>query len=360
MPPVVVVDPIPAPRPVPVPVVMPPAVVAVEPIPAPRDLVAELDTLVAASKDANAAIRRKAADGLTRFLTNRDELIRRKAVESLADLGADAEPATAALRDAVKDTDADVRKLARRALDKLDEVAASAKAAKTREAILEVAKDLKAKEPEKRIKALDKLAAYGADANVVGELVIDAMVDNVPGVQVAAADTLEKINPKVHPHVLTILKGTGKAAATQALGNLGSDAAITLPLLLHCQNNPQLWTVYTEFSQAGADLFPQIAKIAPKDKRFTAAVLAHIAAPYQRRLAGLGQLKVIDADTADKVKALTAALGDGDGKLAPQVIAALEDFGKDAAPAMTLLKQLKLSPDDATRNAAIKAMKAIE
>ena len=44
--------------------------------------------------------------------------------------------------------------------------------------------------------------------------------------------------------------------------------------------------------------------------------------PLKRRLEALGQLQVIEAATADKVRALTVALGDGVGTA--KVIAALE------------------------------------
>lgn len=119
------------------------------------------------------------------------------------------------------------------------------------------------------------------------------------------------------------------------------------------------------------DVFPAIAKIAPQDKRFATAVLAAIAAPVPReeadqiaspgskkRLNAISQLKVIEADTADKVKALISALGDG--VRAVHVIGALGEIGKDAETALPLLQKLKNSPKDAVRNAAVKAIAKIE
>jgi hypothetical protein len=70
------------------------------------------------------------------------------------------------------------------------------------------------------------------------------------------------------------------------------------------------------------------------------------------------QLSAIDADTADKVKAPVAAMGDG--VLILDVVKALEGYGRDAAPALPLLRKLRLSPDDAIRNAATDAIKKIE
>ena len=73
---------------------------------------------------------------------------------------------------------------------------------------------------------------------------------------------------------------------------------------------------------------------------------------------GLAQLGVIEATTADKVKALTAALEDG--VQAIQVIAALKWYREDASLALPQLKKLKLSPDDDIRKAATEAIKVIE
>ncbi|MBA4192367.1 MAG: hypothetical protein C0467_30730 [Planctomycetaceae bacterium] len=67
---------------------------------------------------------------------------------------------------------------------------------------------------------------------------------------------------------------------------------------------------------------------------------------------------MIEADNADKVKALIAAMEDEVGIL--EVISPLEGFGKDAAPALPQLKKLKTSSKDVIRNASIKAVERIE
>ena len=339
-------------------------------IPAPKDVGPErLAEHITASKDPDGAVRRKAAAALGAFLTHADELLRRKAADTLAEMGGDAEPATAALREALKDPNDKVRKSARLALDQIELVLALAKTAKTRETILTLAKELKAKEPAKRIKALEQIAAYGPEANFVGELLIDAMADPVPAVREVASGVLEKVNPKVYPHVFTILFGMSKFRAAEELGDLGSDAVIAVPLLLYCHQN-------TALMGFRSNMFPVVAKIAPKDKRFAAAVLTQIAtkpgtgvlgAPggvtpgidgWSVRNNAIAQLKVIDAEPAEKVKALVTALGDGHD--AGTVINALQEFGKDAEPALPLLKKLKLSPDDYLRKAATEAIKKIE
>jgi hypothetical protein len=151
------------------------------------------------------------------------------------------------------------------------------------------------------------------------------------------------------------------------LGELGSDAAITVPLLLYLNGNPALWvTGKPKTGKYHEDLLPTIAKIAPKDKRFATAVLGAIMLPNprgdralrERRVAALAQLNVIAATTGEKVEALVAALEDD--QAAVEVIQALQGYGKDAAPALPALKKLKQSPIDAVRNAAITAIAKIE
>jgi hypothetical protein len=247
-----------------------------------------------------------------------------------------------------------------------------------REAIIDLAKDLTVAEPAKRIKALERIAAHGREANIIGDQLIEAMEDNEPPVRDLAAETLEKVNPEVYPHVFTILRGQHKVDAIQALGNMGNKAEIAVPLLLKCQNKRgEKNTIYYSIA---IDIFPIVAMIAPKDKRFAQAVLTYIAirsdqkriwpgaavragkaslSPHPR-LSGLHQLNVIDADLVEKVKALIAALEDEDLRFHLQVITALQEFGSDAKPALTILKKLKLCSNDAVRKAATEAIKKIE
>ncbi len=77
----------------------------------------------------------------------------------------------------------------------------------------------------------------------------------------------------------------------------------------------------------------------------------------QRHL-GLEYLGRVEAETADKVKVLVAALADQQAIF--EVINALEGYGKEAATALPMLKKLKLSPNDALREAARKAIEKIE
>lgn len=125
----------------------------------------------------------------------------------------------------------------------------------------------------------------------------------------------------------------------------------------------------------GPRLLDTIFQVGPKDKRLAATILEYVKAPasetdysHQKRSIGLQHLAKIESTADEKVKALTAALEDelasgnkgGIGLRTLQIIKALADFGKDAAPVLPLLQKLKLSPNDALRKAVTEAVKKIE
>jgi hypothetical protein len=398
--------------------------------PPPRDLSAELDAAVRAARGPVPAARLEAAVALGRFVGRTDPALRRRAMLALSELGGDAEPALDVARAATADPDEVVQLFARRALANID--AAEVK----RKELVALAGQLKAKEPEDRIKALNKIGAYGKDAAPVGDAVIDAlrdkektvrdaaaealarfhpdaktialcvtglqarepkarietldqigalgaeakgvseylieaMLDNGPGVQAAAFKAMERVNPPLHAPLVTVFHGSPnqRLVALDQLADMGADAACTVPLLLVCNDKPKLWG-----SEPHYDLYPTIAKIAPRDRRFAAAALAAIAARNAsgdtalaaRRLAGLAQLDTIRATTEEKVAALQAASGDGhtlaevfkawakvapdDKRLAAAVIGCVS-APKGTAPArvaagVAALDLIALSPED--------------
>ncbi|HEY1191502.1 MAG TPA: hypothetical protein VGE74_27960 [Gemmata sp.] len=247
-------------------------------------------------------------------------------------------------------------------------------AAPTREDQLKLlAKELKAPTVEAKIKALKLIEAYGVEANAVGESLIEAMADSTPAVRDRASEVLEKVNPRVHPHVFTILRGMNKVAAIRSLGELRGEAVIAIPLLLSS----------CEVHGPGF-VFPVVAKIAPKDKRFANAVFAVIGNPKSDRrvgpvggimhngsdlYAGLIQLEVIEATPAEKVESLVKSLQKAVDRVDEgywveddihQLIIHLQKYRADAKTALPILKKLKLSPRDPLRNAATKAIREIE
>ena len=88
-----------------------------------------------------------------------------------------------------------------------------------------------------------KIAAFGPDANVVGESVIEAMRDKVGAVQTAAAEALAKINPgglSPHRHHSHPPRNRKARSDRSSLGELGAKARIAVPFLIYCNDNSLL------------------------------------------------------------------------------------------------------------------------
>ncbi|MDY3557604.1 hypothetical protein R5W23_000131 [Gemmata sp. JC673] len=241
--------------------------------------------------------------------------------------------------------------------------------------IKQLGQELRTSKPADKLKALNHLAGYGTEANTVGEELIEAMADPTPEVRDLASEVFEKVNPKVHQHVFTVLRGMNKPGALLALGELRTDAKVAVPLILNCQE-----------TQGASFIFPILAKISPQDKRFAASVLSLVSNPPPEVIrkagtaytsgraaldfhAGLEHLSVIEASTSDKVSALVKGLQKTEGRTdeiyrttsdTHLLIAQLQKYKGDAKQALPLLKKLKLSRNDQVRQAATKAIKEIE
>lgn len=210
----------------------------------------------------------------------------------------------------------------------------------------------------KTAKQFAKLPVFPESKEILGEAVCQAILDPSPDVKTAALEALEKIDPTVHPHMVTLMIGQNKALAIHELGTLGKKAKSALPVLIYYHQTGK----GKEFSTVlGHLLFlDPLTKIAPSDKRISQLVLNEVAkktSSYTRSYA-LTFLDKIDVDTTVKLDVLLIALNDGDS--AVEVIAAIAKIGPDAAKAVPALNKLKFSPDDVVRQAAIKALSKIE
>lgn len=207
-------------------------------------------------------------------------------------------------------------------------------------------------------KQLAKLPAFPEAKDFVGEAVCLAMLDPVPAVGIAAAEALEKIDPAVHPHAVTLIIGQEKGGGARELGKLGKNAKSALPILFyyHYQTG-KTGAISTDY------LFDILTMVAPDDERVVRLVLDGIAKTQPimgngPRFYALNVLDRIDAKKKDKLKALTMALNDGVDAI--RVIEAIAAMGSDAADAVPILTRLKLSTDDQMRDAATKALAKIQ
>jgi hypothetical protein len=323
--------------------------VAVAPLPRTSEL-ARLNRLVEDAQRPDPEERKRAAFGLAEYLSSPDRDQRATAAETLAALRKAAAPAVPALERALSETD--------------DGVLSNIKTALA----FGLAAELESKDSAVRLRALQQLAASGRSASVVGADVIRVMGhDKVKKVQTAATDALEKIAPKVHEHVTTLLYGTDKRGAVARLGGLGSEAEMATDLLfelVEAIKNP------TALADDRVLLLGALAKLAPTDKRFEKHVLESVRIPIANkapaglnvndlnRRFGLRYIQTISATNAEKARALVTALEDG--QLRDAVIDELVKLGPDAAPALPLLKKLKMSTDDHVRKVATDAVNQIE
>jgi len=326
------------------------------------EAMAALENNLKAAADGDVTVRRKAAVGLGSLLGDKDDIIRLKAAQALSELGGDAEPAAESLKAATNDADEAVRKAVRRSLEKIETAKAEAKAAKIKEELLPIVKELKAAAPEAKIRALEKIATYGPDAKDVGESLVEAMLDRLPAVRNAASEALEKVEPTIQPHVFQLLYGERRHEAATSLKKLGPAAKSSLPaLLLVCRAgpiSPQGWPV-------GVNSLAAITEVGPNDPRVAQTVLQLVVAwKGIPRLTAISALDRVEAKPKDKAATLLTVLQEevraGSPAMVVPILEAMEKLGQDAAPAIPLLKQLKFAQNDATRNAAVKALAKIE
>ena len=131
-------------------------------------------------------------------LKDKDETVRLKAAKELGKLKEKAKDAIPALTiTANKDEDEDVRVAAKRSLEAIrDAVGVRANQDKIKELLNPLIVDLKGKNAEKRIAALDKLADLGTQAIDAGPAVVEfGILKSAPALREAATATHEKIDP---------------------------------------------------------------------------------------------------------------------------------------------------------------------
>ena len=196
-----------------------------------KDAVAVLERNLKAAKDTDKDVRIKAAGCLAKLLKDPDEIIRLRAAQGLSEIGVEAKGTLEELTTASKDTDAAVRKMAKKAVENIN-AALEAEQGDRLKALAPLLKDLKDKDARKRLAAAEKLGEMGADAKSASESLVEAMMDSAVPVRNGAAEALEKINPAIHKHVVTILIGQQKSVAITKIKDMGTDGLPALPVLV--------------------------------------------------------------------------------------------------------------------------------
>lgn len=305
-------------------------------------------------------------------LKNPDASVRLKAAKDLGKLKEKAKAAITPLRDALKDEDEDVRAVAKNALAAISE-APEVEKDKDADIVAPFVEKLKSKKESEKIEALVALGSLGEKGLAGSGAIAEMLLDPTPSVREAAASSLEKVDKTIYKHVITMLydnNGNNKAAAVDALNNLGSRAKGALPILKYiyssslaaipANQNPRLRKKIPDYRS-----FLALVAIAPADPFVVDEVLRLVSQPGQAivgledsRAYGLASIDKITANDAKKVKALTAGLVDPRHRVL--IIQRLAKFAGEAKPALPLLTKLKLDSDAAVRDAATKAIETIK
>jgi HEAT repeat protein len=325
-----------------------------------KGALAELEKTIKDAKSDDPKMRADAVALLTTQVRDFDDVIRVKAIQTLAEVGTDSKEIVQALLDATKSGDDQTRKVAKEALDKLQAPAAK----KNRERVDALVRDLKSKDAKERIKILDSLAVMGTDAKSAGPAVVEAMLDKSPVIAAKAGDTLEKVDPPVYKNVLTIAgdrNARAREAAIEELGKLGGEGKAAVPVLFIAGQKPE----------HASTALQALVQIAPHDPHVRDAILralfvstAEAAKPERfaanTKLRGTA-LTVLDNVPIPPHKIVPALISATiDSQVRVEAIAALGKMGPKAEEAVPTLNKLTRDSSENVRDAATKALEKIE
>jgi HEAT repeat protein len=300
-------------------------------------------------------------------LKDKDEAVRLKAAKDLGKMKEKAKDAIPTLTiTASRDADEDVRAVAKKALEAIKDALDQGEKDKIREVLDPLVKDLKGKDAEKRVSALDKLADLGTRARDAGADVVEfGVLNSTPSIREVATATLEKIDPEAHKLIVTVLidkEERHKLDAIQGLEALGRKGKSGLPVLKYYY--VQKVTNDRSGGRYAGVALQAMTKIAPDDKGVIDTVVAVVLKPLQANLAlparslAIELLPDLKMEKKNKVVALVAALDDPVCRA--QAVTALGKMGPDAKDALPVLTKLKLDGDKAVREAAAAAVELIK
>jgi hypothetical protein len=257
--------------------------------------------------------------------------------------------------------------VAKRALETIKEAVAQANKGKLKDVIDPLIADLKGKNAEKRLAALDKLADLGSQASEAGADVVEfGILKSTPAIREAATAALEKIDPVAHKLIVTLLFDSMESNKLQAIAGLealGRNGKSGLPALkyyyTHLTTNVRFGGAY-----AGTALHA-MAKIAPDDKGVIDTILGLVSMPVPKqgsanlpsRSLAIQLLPEVKTDNKKRVIVLIAALNDE--RCRAQAAKELGKLGADAKDALPVLTRLKLDSDRQVREAAGAAISQI-
>jgi hypothetical protein len=249
--------------------------------------------------------------------------------------------------------------------------------------IEKLVKGLKSKLPAERLKASEAVAKFGNSA-ATADYALCALIagDPVQRVRLAALDALEKVQPKLHPLVVTLVLPPENNEATgysRALKELPTFGRAGLPLIAS-----QLQSLNPNIEKLGAQRQPllaahadALAKIALEDEVALGLLLTLPESPLaiqSTKNVPIAQL-ILRRHVAKQLGAVGKEKPETRKKIVPYFVGmlrltdpedrvlganALAAFGSDAEGALPVLKKMNLDPSEQVRNAVRDAIAAIE
>jgi HEAT repeat protein len=324
-------------------------------------------------KDGDEKTKAQAVGSLLELLKSPDDVIRVKAAQALGDAGEAGAAAVSALKDASKDKDEILSRTARKSLEKITKGVAAARGREASEKLKPLINDLKSRRQDARLKALNEISKLGEEGKAAGEEVVEALLDPSATISQAAADCLEKIDPRLQKLVVTLLIDQNvqqRGQALQEIDRMGTDAQAALPVLLAGYQASGIVSTAVVRGRATSRravysldaLLHAMCSVAPEDTRVIQAVLDTI--KHQPTVASGLRFSAIDLglrlkiDAKKMVPALIISLNDPYCRV--KAIDKLAGFGDEASEAIPLLTKLKLDPVKEVREAAKEALAKIE
>jgi HEAT repeat protein len=239
--------------------------------------------------------------------------------------------------------------------------------------------------PEVQAAALRALVAQHADSSRLKPLLEKAMESSNTDVRKAGAAGTAALGGAALlgiPGLLDLLAdddAAGRAAAVQALGQLGSHAQAAVEPLVARLDDPVLQSSIIEtlgkIGPAAAPAVPKLVELAKStDQR--ASVLPTLTKigpaagaslpliysclkdqPNDVRASAVLAIAAVESDRAKALTTLIPLAGDASGRMRRGVAAALSQFGADARPAVPALTRMLINENE--RSDGLRALKAI-
>jgi hypothetical protein len=215
---------------------------------------------------------------------------------------------------------------------------------------------LKAASVAERVKSAEDAGKLGEKARPAAEDLCTLALSKDQAARAAALDALEKVHPRLFPHIrriVTIAEDSARGEALEAIGQMGRDGRPALPVIL--------W-YFEQKTRIEAGLLA-LALIAPEQKAVIDILAQHLnyKAPTKNEqdrelairtaaISGLARVAEVESTQRARIVDLLMPLLKGPQQL--QAMVALQRCGPEAAKASAKVKELRYADMDSVQQAS--------